>query len=176
MNEDRQHSKRKAEKAGPSGTQVFSRDQIADMIDRQAAPEETSVSSAHLLAVSSSVEGETFRLRADRLTIGRSSVCDIHIDEPSLSSEHARLVRSDDGWRIINLLSTNGVFVNDKKVFSHRLEPGDVIRLGRVSLRFDDPEAEARKTRRAGGARWVPWAVGIVVVGAAVAAVVWLLQ
>jgi hypothetical protein len=106
---------------------------------------------ARLVGTSENLNGKEFVLVSDRTTIGRSQVCDIQVDEPSLSSEHARLVRSEDGWRVINLLSTNGVFVNDEKVFSHRLNDGDVIRLGRISLKFRDPNSRAGASARPSG-------------------------
>lgn len=176
----RVHSKKDSGRAGPQGTQVFSRDQIADILD-----ESTSAGSdrelASLVLLTGHGEGQdagsVFRLSSERLTIGRSSVCDLSIDEPSMSSEHARLVFSDDAWRIINLLSTNGVFVNDEKVFSHRLHDGDEIRLGRVRLRYRDPSRGRNRHGRPKGQRslmrWAPWAALALI---AVAALIWLLR
>ncbi|MFU8877883.1 MAG: FHA domain-containing protein [Wenzhouxiangellaceae bacterium] len=79
---------------------------------------------------------QRFPLEEDRVTIGRSHVCDLCVDEPSISSEHARLVRTDGVWRVVNLLSTNGVYVNGEKTFSCQLHDGDEIRLGRTRLMF----------------------------------------
>jgi hypothetical protein len=131
------------ERQGPQGTQVFSRDQLPGHLATAGGDATVTGREARLIGTSESLGGKEFVLVSDRTTIGRSQVCDIQIDEPSLSSEHARLVRSEDGWRVINLLSTNGVFVNDEKVFSHRLNDGDVIRLGRISLKFRDPNSKA---------------------------------
>lgn len=173
------YSKKDSGRAGPQGTQVFSRDQIADILDESSAPDNER-ELARLVLLTSHGDGQdagtVFRLSSDRLTIGRSSVCDLCIEEPSMSSEHARLVFSDDAWRVINLLSTNGVFVNDEKVFSHRLHDGDEIRLGRVRLRYQDA---LNGTSRQGTStsssvmRWAPWAALAVI---AIAAAFWLLQ
>lgn len=173
------HSKKDAGRAGPQGTQVFSRDQISDILDDSAAPE-SGREMASLVLLTSHPDGQqtgaVFRLSSDRLTIGRSNICDLSIEEPSMSSEHARLVFSDDAWRVINLLSTNGVFVNDEKVFSHRLHDGDEIRLGRVRFRYREPASG--KHRRDGSMsssvmRWAPW-VGLAVIVAAAA--IWFLR
>ena len=64
--------------------------------------------------------GEIFRLRQSRTTIGRSS-CDIQIPhDPDLSATHAEIVhREQDGghqWHLIDLNSTNGVFVRTNRV------------------------------------------------------------
>jgi hypothetical protein len=156
-------------KQGPQGTQVFSRDQLPGNL---ATGGDATVTGreARLIGVGEALSGREFALTSDRTTIGRSQVCDIQLDEPSLSSEHARLVRSEDGWRVINLLSTNGVFVNDEKVFSHRLDDGDVIRLGRVSLKFRDPSSKSGASSSGGMPGWLPWLIvaGIVAAGAAI--------
>lgn len=172
-------SKKSAGRAGPQGTQVFSRDQIADILDEGTTPDtERELASLVLLTSHDGGQdaGTVFRLSSDRLTIGRSSVCDLSIEEPSMSSEHARLVFSDDAWRVINLLSTNGVFVNDEKVFSHRLHDGDEIRLGRVRLRYREPASKNRRrsdSRSSALLRWAPW-VALAVI--ACAAAVWMLR
>lgn len=179
MKGERVHSKKDAGRAGPQGTQVFSRDQISDILD-ESAPADSERELASLVLVTSHPDGQhagtVFSLSSDRLTIGRSGVCDLSIEEPSMSSEHARLVYSDDAWRIINLLSTNGVFVNDEKVFSHRLHDGDEIRLGRARLRYRDPAVPNRRRTDSKAStvfRWAPW-VALALI--ACAAVFWMLR
>lgn len=155
-------------KAGPQGTQTLSRDQLDDVLEN-AGPKTVELPRAHRATlIRIDVDGApTFELSADRMTIGRSSTCDLCIEEPSISSEHARLIRDENGWRIVNLLSTNGIFVNGKKVFSAPLHDRDEIRLGRVRLRFMDPNSGARP--RDGG-KW-KWAVAaLIAAGAAIAA------
>ena len=173
------HSDKKSDRAGPQGTQVFSRDQIADILDESPAPDsQRELASLVLLTnhADGSESGTAFRLSSDRLTIGRSSVCDLSIEEPSMSSEHARLVFSDEAWRVVNLLSTNGVFVNDEKVFSHRLHDGDEIRLGRVRLRFRESAGGSggHGSNISSVMKWAPWvAVAMVIAGGAA---IWMLK
>jgi len=162
--------------AGPQGTQVFSRDEIADILDEATASGKQQRQASLVLLTShpdGRKAGEAFALTADRLTIGRSAVCDFCIEEPSMSSEHARLVYSDNAWRIINLLSTNGVFVNDEKVFSHRLHDGDEIRLGRTRLRFSDPLGDGSSHARSPAMSWLSWTSWVLLAVAAVALVFW---
>lgn len=168
-----------AGRAGPQGTQVFSRDQLAQIFpDGEHAGDGRVEASLVLLTnhPGSREAGSIYRLSADRVTVGRSSVCDLCIEEPSMSSEHARLVYSDNAWRVINLLSTNGVYVNDKKVFSHRLNDGDEIRLGRARLRFRDPGGGKRTPRAALTRSWVVWTAGTVAAVAVGAVAFWILQ
>lgn len=156
---------------GPQGTQRISPEQVSRLLEG-AAPEDETANRARLIGMGESIAGRSFPLRSDRVTIGRSHTCDIHIDEPSLSSEHARLDRSDDGWRIVNLLSTNGVFVNGQKVFSQSLEDHDVIGLGRLRMRFEYPDSLQRHSARPSRARW--WGVALLVAVVVGAAVAWL--
>ena len=168
-----------SERSGPQGTQVFSRDQLAEIFeDSVHSGDDRSQASLVLLTShpGNREAGETFRLSADRVTVGRSSVCDLCIEEPSMSSEHARLVFSDDAWRVINLLSTNGVYVNDQKVFSHRLNDGDEIRLGRARLRFRDPRGNQPSARGIFNRPWLLWTGGILAAVAIGAIAFWLLQ
>ncbi len=172
-------SGKKTGRAGPQGTQVFSRDQLAEIFE-DSEHADGGRSQARLVLLTSHQNsqqaGQSFRLSADRVTVGRSSVCDLCIEEPSMSSEHARLVFSDNTWRVINLLSTNGVYVNDQKVFSHRLNDGDEIRLGRARLRFRDPTSGQASPRGVLARPWVLWTGGIILVVLAGAAFYWFLQ
>lgn len=158
---------------GPQGTQVFSRDEVSQLID-EAAGEPTSASRAELTGLSSGVSGQSFALNATRLVVGRAGNCELRLDDSSVSSEHARLVRDSAGWRVVNLLSTNGTFVNDRKVSSSALANGDRIRFGRVEFRFYDPdEMGTPKGERSG---WLRWAVAAVIAAVVVVAVIWAFQ
>jgi len=177
MTSESDKSGNEGSKAGPQGTQAFSREQLAEVLDETREHELPQSRRASLRVVSSDAGKQVFELNSDRMTIGRSSVCDLRVEEPSISSEHARFVHAEDGWRIINLLSTNGVFVNDKKVFSHLLSDGDEIRLGRTVLRFHDPSGSGSRDAGASSpgssARWV--AIAVVAVAVIAAATWWLL-
>lgn len=158
---------------GPQGTQVFSRDEV-DQLIAEASSEPASGSRAQLTGVSSGVSGETFALGATRMLVGRADNCDLRLEDASVSSEHARLVRDSAGWRVVNLLSTNGTFVNDRKISSSAVSNGDRIRFGRVEFRLYDPD-EADEPDNSGSS-WLPWAAAIVAVAAVAAAAIWVIQ
>lgn len=63
-------------------------------------------------------------------TIGRDSVCDLPIKDIAVSRTHCRIVRDAEYFRLEDLNSHNGTFVNDLPVKIHRLEQGDQIRVG----------------------------------------------
>ncbi len=76
-----------------------------------------------------------FRLAPQSIkTIGRATGADFVVDAPLVSRVHCRLEAGDDRLEVIDLASTNGTFVNDKRVDRARLESGDRLRVGRVEL------------------------------------------
>lgn len=70
--------------------------------------------------------------------IGRAPDCTINIPDGSVSSRHARITRSPEGFTIEDLQSRNGTFVNGDKVDKPRLlADGDIVRLGKVVMTFN---------------------------------------
>jgi FHA domain/Domain of unknown function (DUF1707) len=73
----------------------------------------------------------------DTLIIGRSSKCDFVLAHASVSRRHAQLRRGSDGsWVLEDLDSTNGTWVNGKRVNRAEVRPGDVIALGHQHVTF----------------------------------------
>lgn len=73
--------------------------------------------------------------------IGRKPHNAIVIDNPAVSGEHARIVQENGGYVIEDMCSTNGTFVNDKKVDRHQLQDGDQVRIGKHVLVYQDSDA-----------------------------------
>jgi adenylate cyclase len=53
-------------------------------------------------------------------------------------------METPDGWLLIDLSSTNGCFVNGRRVREHRLRDGDLIVIGHHQVRFSGPSAKSR--------------------------------
>ncbi|RKN42002.1 FHA domain-containing protein [Micromonospora endolithica] len=86
------------------------------------------------------MRGLSFRLGPARLVIGRSSSVDVVVHDPHLSRRHAEVWLDPEGATLLDLGSTNGTWLNDRRITGvERLVDGDVIRLGRTDLRFFDP-------------------------------------
>ncbi len=68
--------------------------------------------------------------------LGRLPACDLTLDDPSVSRQHARISESGGSWQIMDLSSTNGVKVNGERVQERALVHGDRIELGTVRLAF----------------------------------------
>ena len=80
-------------------------------------------------------EEGTFRLTPGAvMTIGRASAADFIVDVALVSRVHCRLTATDGHVEVEDLSSTNGTFVNDKKVDRANLATGDRLRVGRVEL------------------------------------------
>ncbi|MCS3915260.1 putative component of type VI protein secretion system [Caldanaerobacter subterraneus subsp. tengcongensis MB4] len=69
-------------------------------------------------------------------SIGRSDECDIVIESPYVSTRHALIKKRGKRFYIEDLNSTNGTFVNGKRVKVARIKNGDIITLGDVDLKF----------------------------------------
>jgi ABC-type multidrug transport system ATPase subunit/pSer/pThr/pTyr-binding forkhead associated (FHA) protein/ABC-type multidrug transport system permease subunit len=66
----------------------------------------------------------------DVLLMGRAPDCDLTLDSPLVSRHHARLERAGATHNLIDLGSTNGTFVNSRRIDRVELHPGDVVQLG----------------------------------------------
>ncbi len=68
-------------------------------------------------------------------TVGRSPGCQVALDDTFASQVHARIFQGGEGWFIEDLGSTNGTFLNDRKVTSPQpLALGDRLRIGATEL------------------------------------------
>jgi pSer/pThr/pTyr-binding forkhead associated (FHA) protein len=76
------------------------------------------------------------RLEKDAMHIGRGLAADLRLDESSVSRRHAILVPRPAGARILDDRSSNGTFVNGRRVQQADLANGDVLVIGRVVLRY----------------------------------------
>jgi pSer/pThr/pTyr-binding forkhead associated (FHA) protein len=68
--------------------------------------------------------------------VGRSLSAHIRFDDPTVSRRHALIYRDEDGARILDDRSLNGVFRNSERVELAELEDGDEIDVGRFRLFF----------------------------------------
>jgi pSer/pThr/pTyr-binding forkhead associated (FHA) protein len=86
---------------------------------------------------SSEGEGDpqTFRLSPGSIrTVGRAPIADLILDAALVSRIHCRLEANDETLEVIDLESTNGIFVNGTRVERAHLIPGDRLKVGRVEL------------------------------------------
>gem|GEM_PF-408373 len=70
-------------------------------------------------------------------TIGRVPINDLALPKNNVSKRHAKIARTDSGWELIDLGSTNGTFVNGDQVKQHRITPTDQVIIGDFLLQFE---------------------------------------
>jgi type II secretory pathway predicted ATPase ExeA len=83
-------------------------------------------------------------LNRPRMVLGRDDSCDISLDSRYVSRFQNLFLETPEGWMLIDLSSTNGCFVNGRRVREHRLRDGDLIAVGHHQMRFTGPNAKAR--------------------------------
>ena len=86
-----------------------------------------------LRGVSGETFGRTYPIHGVT-SVGRAAECDLRLDESGMSRMHARLLPTDDGLLIEDLGSTNGCFLNGKRVLRGEAHAGDEV--GFDTLRF----------------------------------------
>lgn len=96
---------------------------------------------AWLVLVDGVHAGHIFNLHPDATVIGRESSCDIVIDDPSISRQHAkiRVFEGDDKkkhFMLHDLATENGTLLNNEAVDKQELQDGDEILAGQTRLIF----------------------------------------
>lgn len=76
---------------------------------------------------------------SDGATLGRSDHADIRVEDPFASSAHARIFRHGDFMHLEDMGSTNGTFLNGRRVRGvERLKVADTIRIGDSEYRYQE--------------------------------------
>jgi hypothetical protein len=108
------------------------------VMPRIVMPESTAPQNPQLI-----VNGETTILLRDPLiNIGRSRDNHVVLNDPYASRHHLQLRLRFGSYTLFDTQSHGGVYVNDVAVREHRLQPGDVIRIGKTQLVYleDSPQ------------------------------------
>ena len=77
---------------------------------------------------------KTIETDKEVITIGRNVKNDIQIDNLSVSKQHARIVKHQGHYFIEDMKSTNGTYLNEKKIAKKKLANNDVITIGKHTL------------------------------------------
>jgi hypothetical protein len=79
---------------------------------------------------------QTFRLRSGGTKIGTQPPADIVVNDGFMSTEHCMIQCSPQGFSLVDNGSTNGCYVNDRKVGKHDLVDNDLLTLGKTNFKF----------------------------------------
>ena len=75
------------------------------------------------------------------LLVGRSRRCDVVMDDPTISREHAALVLFGRHWFVCDRASTNGTRVNGRRIWGTvSVQPGDLVGFGEATFRLEGPD------------------------------------
>lgn len=90
-----------------------------------------------IVRVGDKFAGEEFMLSENVNTIGRAEESYILLSDSSISRNHARIVNMNATYAVTDLDSSNGTFVNNKRIKgNYNLNPGDLVRFGNISFVF----------------------------------------
>jgi pSer/pThr/pTyr-binding forkhead associated (FHA) protein len=135
---------------------MFGERELAEPIGPpQAAPEwleearEALVTHGDYLAYDDGDRVRVVSLQQGWTRVGRSLSAHIRFDDPTVSRRHALVHRQEEGTRILDDRSLNGVFVNGVRVDMYELQDGDQIAVGRFCLHYIALHGSAER-RRAG--------------------------
>ncbi len=91
---------------------------------------------AYLLEIEGEDKGKIFEIKAPFSIIGRK-YGNIIIEDEMISKKHAQIdIIAEDIFYIKDLASTNGTYINGKKISYQKLEEGDLIKVGGTTLKF----------------------------------------
>jgi len=94
------------------------------------------------IVLSEQLRGQMFELKQDEITIGRSDERTICLKDPTVSTLHCKVTRTEDGKLIIaDAGSTNGTKVNGAPLTAeHELQNGDTVKIGAFELLYDSED------------------------------------
>jgi len=87
--------------------------------------------------------GSELALDRPRMEMGRSPEVDLCFDDDAMSREHACFEVIDEGFRVRDLGSTNGVYLNGSPVLAAELKHGDQLQIGEHAFRYLVEPAES---------------------------------
>lgn len=88
-------------------------------------------------------------LTESKVLIGRSELCDVSIESRFISKHHALLVRTAGTLFLLDLNSTNGTFVNSRRIQSKALRHEDIISIGNHGIKLICPAYRERPVTEA---------------------------
>lgn len=99
---------------------------------------------AKLHILSGVLEGKTFDLIEERVTIGRALDNMIRLEDGTVSHHHAMFLQeTPESFTLRDLNSTNGTRVNGLRIMETKVHNGDQVRLGSVEMRFESDVKKA---------------------------------
>jgi pSer/pThr/pTyr-binding forkhead associated (FHA) protein len=80
--------------------------------------------------------GSRFALVGEITTVGRHPDSDIFLDDVTVSRRHAEITRGDDTFRVRDVGSLNGTYLNRERIEEADMRNGDLLQIGKFQLVF----------------------------------------
>ncbi len=133
-----------------------------------------------LVAEGGPFDGKVYEIPPGDLVVGRAVDNDLVLDDPSLSRKHAKLRRAGIGrLDLEDLGSSNGTFVNNRKIGKGSAGPRDTVRFGELTLRVEGSAAGGTRGNQASGsssAIFLWGGIGLAVIAIGVAGAIYFLH
>ena len=114
---------------------------------QQTDPGELQLHAAQLVVTSRGEVIAEISLNRPRMVLGRDQSCDISLDSSYVSRYQNLFMETSAGWLLIDLSSTNGCYVNGRRVSHHELQDGDIIAVGHHQISFVGPDGRKPAVR-----------------------------
>lgn len=89
-----------------------------------------------LVVVQGGEENLQYELSQGTTTVGRHPSSDIYLDDITVSRQHAEILLSTEGGRILDMASLNGTYVNKERIEAKDLIFGDEIQIGKFKFLY----------------------------------------
>ncbi|OVE80830.1 hypothetical protein BVY03_05355 [bacterium K02(2017)] len=112
---------------------------------------DTSETEPYFIIVAGKDIGKLYAIDSDELVAGRSTDCDIWIEDNTISRKHFKIKKTGRTYQVIDMKSTNGTFINNKRVQSAALEAGDKIQISKdtiIQFDFFDEDRKISEEKR----------------------------
>ncbi len=86
-----------------------------------------------------------YEIEKGEVVIGRDAAADIPVEDRTLSRRHCRVYNGADGWRVTDMGSRNGTFLNGSPILDDRLEEGDRVELGETKISAYYPKGDQQE-------------------------------
>lgn len=97
---------------------------------------------AKLLVVDGPDRGKELVIERERVTLGRSVICDLVLADKAVSGTHAEVIATEHGFVLKDLESTNGTKVGDVRVREVWIKPGQTFTVGQTRIQFEPQQGE----------------------------------
>ncbi|HVL02461.1 MAG TPA: FHA domain-containing protein [Dongiaceae bacterium] len=124
-----------------SGTRILSLSELQRLEGKgeRAVKGPDNGSGPRFVVLSAPIRGKVFSLISQQRNawlIGRDEKCQFNLSDRTVSGEHARVRKLGDDWVLESCEGRNPIFINNRPIEISTLQPGDVVRIGRMEMMF----------------------------------------